>query len=122
MLLFSLGMGYMTAARENLDFQLEDTARSLETSQGRERKQQYEYEQAEAELPLVQAELAETEPLAAAAREAVTALKEERKTLRQLKKEKETRGAMEGAGSDPDAAGNESWPDTNPERKGEDGR
>ena len=38
-------------------FQLEDLQKSLETSQGRERKQQFEYDKVVSEIPEIQAEL-----------------------------------------------------------------
>ena len=70
-------------------FQLEDTALSLDTSQGRERKQQYEYDEVTAALPETRAELAEVQPLADAAAAKVAELKARRKELRAEKKELE---------------------------------
>ena len=96
MLAFSLAAAACTVIRAGLDFSLEDTARSLETSRGRERKQQAEYDEASAALPLVLEELAGVQPKAEAAAEAVSALKEERKRLRQVKKEMEAPEAAEG--------------------------
>ena len=87
MLIFVFFMGAYPILRSGLDFTLEDTARSLETSRGRERKQQHEYDEVVAELPLVRAELEETAPKAEAAQETVKQLKEERKKLRERKKE-----------------------------------
>ncbi|MBQ9252685.1 MAG: hypothetical protein IJ188_08625 [Clostridia bacterium] len=89
MLLFCVTMTGYVLLRAGMDFELEDVARSLETSQGRERKQQYEYDQVVAELPVVQAQLAEVEPLAEKAAQTVKLLKEERKQLRAEKKELE---------------------------------
>ncbi len=86
MLVFCLFLGWYIPSRGELDFQLADIELSLETSYGREKKQQFEYDEVTAELPLTRAELAETQPLADEAAAAVTALKEERKTLRAEKK------------------------------------
>ncbi len=82
MLMFSLLMAAAVVIRGHLDFRLEDTARSLETSRGRERKQQQEYDEVVAQLPLTRAELAEAQPMADEAAEEVKRLKEERKQLR----------------------------------------
>ncbi|MBR2822406.1 MAG: hypothetical protein IKE24_01765 [Clostridia bacterium] len=86
MLLFSLGMALWVPLRARLDFQLADIRLSLETSRGRERKQQAEYDMVMEELPRVRAELAEAQPRAEAAAEEVKALKETRKALREKKK------------------------------------
>lgn len=89
MLLFCAFLTAFVLLRGSLSFQLADLALSLETSQGRERKQQYEYDQVQTELPLTRAELEETQPLADAAAEKVSQLKAERKRLRAEKKELE---------------------------------
>ncbi len=86
MLLFCACMAAFTVLRGSLDFQREDLGRSLETSYGRERKQQAEYDQVSEELPLTRAELEETQPLADAAATRVTQLKSRRKDLRAEKK------------------------------------
>ncbi len=101
MLAFCFFMASWVLVRSDLDFQLADVELSLETSYGRERKQQYEYDQAAAELPLTEAELAETQPLADEASGTVTALKAERKALRQEKKDLEAalEAAQAGEGS-----------------------
>lgn len=78
-------------------FKLEDVQKSLETSQGRERKQQHEYDETVAAIPETEAELERILPLSEAAREEVRQLKKERKQLRQEKKELE--------GSDSSGAG-----------------
>ena len=70
-------------------FRLEDVQKSLETSMGRERKQQYEYDETVKALPEAEAELERLIPLAAAAEEEVQSLKKERKMLRNEKKELE---------------------------------
>lgn len=77
-------------------FQLDDVRKSLETSQGRERKQQYEYDQTVAAIPETEAELERVLPLAEAAKEEAKALKKERKNLRSEKKELEASGASDG--------------------------
>ena len=102
MLAFSLFMAACVFARASLDFQLEDTARSLETSRGRERKQQHEYDEVTAELPLVRAELEELQPRADAAAEEVRTLKEERKRLRAEKKELEQAAESPESGPEQD--------------------
>lgn len=70
-------------------FQLEDIQKSLETSLGRERKQQAEYDETVALIPAVEAELERVIPLTEAAKEKVKSLKKERKSLRKEKKELE---------------------------------
>lgn len=69
-------------ALESRRFQLEDTRLSLETSQGRERRQQNEYDQTVAAIPVTESELQRVTPLAEAAKEEVKALKKERRSLR----------------------------------------
>ncbi len=106
--LFCLFLVWFVPTRAGLDFQLADIDKSLETSYGRERKQQYEFDQVTAELPLVRAELAETQPLADAAEETDAALKAERRALRAEKAELEAQ--LEEAGqtepqSPPEEAG-----------------
>ncbi len=87
MLIFCLGLAGWTVLRTRTDFQLEDLTRSLETSRGRERKQQQEYDEAAAQLPLVLEELAAAEPKAEKAKAEVKELKQERNRLREEKKE-----------------------------------
>ena len=67
-------------------FRLEDLRKSLETSQGRERKQQFEYDKGVAEIPEIQAELDLIKPQTEAAEHEVASLKAERKKLRNEKK------------------------------------
>ena len=99
MLCFALLLAAWVPLRAALDFQLEDTAVSLETSRGRERKQRYEYDQVSEALPLARENLAETQPLADAASREVQALKETRKQLREEKKtlEAERKAPEEGS-------------------------
>ena len=70
-------------------FQLDDIQKSLETSLGRERKQQSEYDETVSSIPLVEAELEQVLPQTEAAKIEVKALKKERKALRNKKKELE---------------------------------
>ena len=76
-------------AVSSLRFRLEDAEKSLETSRGRERKQQYEYDEAVAAIPEVQAELDRIIPLNEQAKQELQDLKAERKRLREEKKELE---------------------------------
>ena len=96
MLLFSLSLALWIPFRARLDFQLADTLLSLETSQGREKKQQMEYDAVMEKLPKARAELAETQPLAEEAAEEVTKLKETRKELRARKKAMEKEASEKG--------------------------
>lgn len=69
-----------------LDFRLSEAAMDLETSQGRERKQDFEYNQVVEAIPLTQQELAEAQPQAESLQQEVTDLKARRKELRAEKK------------------------------------
>lgn len=86
MLVFVLFMVWYLPSLRTLEFNLTDKQKSLETSLGRERKQQHEYDEAVAALPEVDAELNQVIPLRDAALEEVNSLKEQRKTLRAEKK------------------------------------
>ncbi len=68
---------------------IEETKRSLETSRGREGKQQDEYDKAVQDLPVMQAELQEKQPLVDEAEKKVADLKSRRNDLRQEKEELE---------------------------------
>ena len=118
MLCFSLLMAGFVVARSRLDFTLEDTARSLETSQGRERKQQKEYDEVVEQLPKTRAELAEIQPQADEAAETVRQLKEERKRLRAEKKALEQ--ALEEKQEKASEKNPEEAPEQNPENSSED--
>ena len=76
-------------------FQLDDIQKSLDTSLGRERKQQSEYDETVALIPEVKAELERVLPLTDAAKEEVKSLKKERKALRKEKKELEVSGSSD---------------------------
>ncbi len=62
---------------------LNDLILSLETSEGRERKQEHEYEEVCTELPQAEQQLAELQPMADEALDTVTVLKARRKELRE---------------------------------------
>ena len=96
MLAFSVLLAAWVPLRAALDFSIADTSLSLETSRGRERKQQMEYDQVLEALPAVREELAEIQPRAEAAAEQVRLLKEERKALRARKKQKEAERESSG--------------------------
>ncbi len=96
MLAFVIFLVWYLPSVGQLRFQLSDAELSLETSRGRERKQQYEYDQTEAEIPEVRAELNEVQPRAEAASEEVAALKAQRKQLREEKKAREEGAGQEG--------------------------
>jgi len=98
MLLFVIAMVAYVPVRARLDFQIADVELSLETSRGRERKQQAEYDEVTAELPVVITELEETQPLADAAKAEADELKAERKRLRAEKKELEAALEAQNAG------------------------
>lgn len=89
MLAFVLFLVWYVPAVSQLRFRLQDTQRSLETSQGRERKQQYEYDKVVSEIPEIQAELDLIRPQTEAAEQEVADLKTRRKELRSVKKELE---------------------------------
>ena len=82
MLAMAALLAWYAPAQYQLRFQLKDTALSLDTSRQREAKQQFEYDAAAQALPLTQAELEETLPLAEAAKAREQALRDERKALR----------------------------------------
>lgn len=89
MLLCVLFIAWYLPTVSSMRFRLQDANVSLETSQGRERKQQHEYDETVEALAAAQEELSRVQPLADQAAEEKKALKEERKQLRQEKKELE---------------------------------
>ena len=89
MMLFVLFVFWYLPSDASLRFQLQDVGKSYETSQGRERKQQKEYDDAAAAIPETEADIAAIQPKAEAAQQEVTELKEQRKQLRNEKKELE---------------------------------
>lgn len=86
MLLFILFVFWYIPTDASLNFQLQDVGKSLETSQGRERKQKKEYNEAAKAIPETEAEIARILPLAEAAQQEVTELKTQRRKLRDEKK------------------------------------
>ena len=70
-------------------FDLNDIEKSLETSKGRERKQQNEYNDVVAEIPVIREKIDQIKPDLAAAELENKELKAERKELRARKKELE---------------------------------
>ena len=94
LLIFSLFMAWFVPSFSSVRVQLQQVMRDLETSRGRERKQQEEYDNADEELPLVEQELDIKNPLADEAEQKLAALKARRKELRAEKK------ALEAAGSE----------------------
>ena len=82
MLLTCAILCWYAASQYQLRFQVADLTLSLDTSRQREVKQQYEYNQVVAEIPLVQAQVAELEPQAAAAQAIEKDLRAQRKALR----------------------------------------
>ena len=96
MLICVLFVIWFVPALNERRFMLQDIRRSIETSQGRERKQQYEYDETVAVIPEVQAELDRVVPLNDAAVQEVATLKEERKLLRQEKADLESLLSVSG--------------------------
>ena len=89
LLLFSFFMIFYLPAYSSLQYHIDDTVLSLETSKGRENKQQYEYDQVLSEIPVIRQEIQNKEPIASAAEEYIAELKLQRKELRTRKKELE---------------------------------
>ena len=89
MLVFVVFLIWYIPAVTKRNFELQDIEKSLETSRGRERKQQYEYDKVVSEIPEVRTALDQILPQAENAKEEVTALKAERKRLRGEKKKLE---------------------------------
>ena len=100
MLLCVLFIAWYLPTVSDLRYRLQDANISLETSQGRERKQQHEYDETVEALAEAREELARVQPLADQAAEEKNAMKEERKALRQEKKELEEKlnTGLEGQG------------------------
>lgn len=86
---FVLFMIWYIPAANSLRASAAEVRQDLETSRGRENKQQSEYDKAVSDLPEVLAQLDEMKPLAAQAEETVNVLKDRRKELRTEKKELE---------------------------------
>lgn len=93
LLSFSLFMVWFVPSFSSVRVQLQQVKQDLETSRGRERKQQEEYDSAVEELPLVEQELDIKNPLADEAEQKLAALKARRKELRAEKKSLEAAGS-----------------------------
>ena len=89
LLLFSFFMIFYLPAYSSLQYRIDDTVLSLDTSKGRENKQQYEYDQVLSEIPVLKQEIQNKEPIASAAEEYIAELKLKRKELRARKNELE---------------------------------
>lgn len=100
MLIFTVFVAWFLPSVSNLRFRLQDTQISLETSHGRERKQQHEYDETVADLHTVREELAQLQPQIDQAEADTKELKAERKELRRRLKELQSMTSSEGAGSD----------------------
>ena len=86
---FTVFMFWYIPSVTSLRSSIEEAEQNLETSRGRENKQQYEYDKAVEELPQVQADLAEKAPLAEEAEAKVAELRERKKQLNAEKQELE---------------------------------
>ena len=97
MLVFVLFLVWYVPSVSRRDFLLRDTQQSLETNQGRERKQQYEYDKVSAEIPGIRAELDEVLPETEAAQQELETLREQKKKLKKEKKalEKQLSGSVD---------------------------
>ena len=88
-LLFSFFMAWYIPSYASLQSRMEETALSLETSRGRENKQQYEYDQVAEEIPQIRQKISQTVPLSEVKESLVLELKSKRKELRNEKKKLE---------------------------------
>ena len=97
MLVFVLFLVWYVPSVSRRDFLLRDTQQSLETNQGRERKQQYEYDKVAAEIPELRAELDQVLPETEAAQQELETLREQKKKLKKEKKalEKQLSGSVD---------------------------
>ena len=102
MLVFVLFLVWYVPSVSTRDFLLRDTQQSLETNQGRERKQQYEYDKVSAEIPEIRAELDQVLPETEAAQQELETLREQKKKLKKEKKALEKQ--LSGSGDQEDDA------------------
>ena len=100
MFLCVLFISWYLPAVSGLRYRLQDAKVSLETSQGRERKQQHEYDETVKALSEAKEELDRVQPLADKAADEKKNMKEERKQLRQEKKELEEKIGLKTEGQD----------------------
>ena len=96
MILFVLFIVWYLPSVGALRFRLDDISKSIETSRGRERKQQVEYDETVSAIPEIQARIDSIMPLTEAAEQEVRDLKTQRKKLRNEKKELESQQDMSG--------------------------
>ncbi len=94
---FAAFMAWYIPSVSSVRSKIEQTQRDLDTSRGREDKQQAEYNKAVEELPIVRAELQEKEPLAEEALKTIEVLKARRKELRAEKKALESESSPEAS-------------------------
>lgn len=92
---FAAFMAWYLPSMSSVRSKTVQTQRDLETSRGREDKQQAEYSKAVGELPVVKAELEEKQPLAEEALKTIEDLKVRRKELRAEKKSLESGSSAE---------------------------
>ena len=92
---FAAFMAWYIPSMSSVRSKTVQTQRDLETSRGREDKQQAEYDKAVGELPLVRAELEEKQPLAEEALKTIEDLKIRRRELRAEKKALEAGSSAE---------------------------
>lgn len=96
--LFAAFLAWYIPSYASIRFSLTDAHLSLETSQGRERKQEAEFAQVQAELPSVRERMEELAPQAAQAEAEIAELKARRKELR---KQKEALASTDGSLTSP---------------------
>lgn len=82
MLLACAALAFFAVEQVRLKAQIDDLTLSLETSRGREARQNHEYDGAVSALPDVKAELERVAPLAEAAKAEEAALRQQRKEMR----------------------------------------
>ncbi|MCH5287233.1 MAG: hypothetical protein J1E43_07410 [Christensenellaceae bacterium] len=82
MLLVCALLAFFAVEQVRLRAQIDDLTLSLETSRGREARQNHEYDEAMAALPGARAELERVQPLAEAAKAEEQELRQQRKDIR----------------------------------------
>ena len=101
---FAAVTAWYTVSMSSLAAKTEDTRQQLETSRGREARQQSEYDKAVQDLPLAQEQLSEIRPLLDQAAADTPVLKARRKELRA---EKKALSEAAAAGAEKEAESNE---------------
>ena len=112
---FAVFMVWYIPSLSSVRGKTEETRQLLETSIGREGKQQDEYDKAVADLPVVQEELKEKQPLAEQAAQKVTDLKARRKELRAEKQSLEAANNPVEENTNPEATDSDKETKSNPE-------